>query len=71
VIYVPFMQTAFQTVPLSIGKWGIVLLAGFILFAIEEGRKVLLPNLFAMGKFAPFKRSAATNAEVISDNGKG
>ncbi len=63
VIYVPFMQTAFQTVPLSIGKWGIVLLAGVILFAIEEVRKIMLPNLFAMGKFMPFsKKSAATDA---------
>jgi Ca2+-transporting ATPase len=61
VIYVPFMQTAFQTVPLSIGKWGIVLLAGVLLFAIEEARKVLLPNLFAMGKFMPFKRSVASD----------
>jgi Ca2+-transporting ATPase len=62
VIYVPFMQTAFKTVPLSIGKWGIVLLAEFILFVIEEVRKVLLPKLFAMGKFMPFKRSVTANA---------
>jgi Ca2+-transporting ATPase len=62
VIYVPFMQTAFKTVPLSIGNWGIVLLAGFILFVIEEARKVLLPNLFSMGKFMPFKKSTAVNA---------
>jgi len=61
VIYVPFMQSAFKTVPLSIGKWGIVLLAGLMLFVIEEVRKVLLPNLFASGKFMPFKRSAAAD----------
>ncbi|MFC1979232.1 cation transporting ATPase C-terminal domain-containing protein, partial [Chloroflexota bacterium] len=63
VIYVPFMQTAFKTTPLSIGKWGIVLLAGLILFVIEEVRKVLLPNLFASGKFMPLKRSAAADGE--------
>jgi len=62
VIYGPFMQNAFKTAPLSIGQWGIVLLAGFILFAVEEARKVLLPNLFSMGKFMPFKKSAANNA---------
>jgi Ca2+-transporting ATPase len=57
IIYVPFMQTAFKTVPLSINMWGIVLLVGIILFCIEEGRKILLPNLFAMGKFMPFSKN--------------
>ncbi|MFC1950919.1 cation-translocating P-type ATPase [Chloroflexota bacterium] len=60
VIYAPFMQDAFKTAPLSIEQWGIVLLAGVILFVIEEARKVLLPNLFAMGKFMPFSKKLAT-----------
>ena len=61
VIYIPFLSKAFQTSPLSISQWGIVLTAGATLFAIEEVRKVLLPNLFAMGKFIPFKKSAAND----------
>lgn len=55
VIYLPFMQVAFSTVPLSIEKWGIVLLAGGSLFVIEETRKVLFPRLFTLGKWRPWK----------------
>jgi Ca2+-transporting ATPase len=50
VIYVPFLQTAFSTVPLSIDKWGIAILAGGTLFTIEETRKALFPRLFTVGK---------------------
>ncbi len=51
VIYVPFLQSAFRTVPLSIEKWGIVILAGGGLFVIEETRKALFPRLFNLGKW--------------------
>ena len=53
VIYVPFLQVAFHTVPLGIDKWGIAILAGGSLFAIEEIRKVLFPRLFTLGKWRP------------------
>jgi len=55
VIYVPFLQVAFRTSPLSISEWGIVILAGGSLFIIEETRKVLFPRLFSLGKWRPVK----------------
>ena len=53
VIYLPFLQTAFQTVPLSIDRWGIVILAGGSLFVVEETRKAIFPRLFSHGKWEP------------------
>ena len=53
VIYLPPLQTAFQTVPLGIDKWGIIVLAGGSLFAIEELRKIFFPKLFSRGKWQP------------------
>ncbi len=53
VIYVPFLQVAFRTVPLGIDKWGIAILAGASLFVIEETRKALFPRLFTLGKWRP------------------
>ena len=53
VIYVPLFQAAFDTVPLGIESWGIVILAGASLFAIEETRKAFFPNLFNLGKWTP------------------
>jgi len=50
VIYLPFLQVAFSTVPLGIEQWGIAILAGGGLFAIEETRKILFPKLFSLGK---------------------
>jgi Ca2+-transporting ATPase len=58
VIYVPFLQAAFRTVPLSIDRWGIVLLAGGALFIIEEARKALFPRLFNLGKWMPLRGAA-------------
>jgi len=54
-IYTPFLQTAFQTVPLGVDRWGIVLLAGGCLFVIEEVRKALFPRIFSLGKWRPVK----------------
>jgi len=56
VIYVPFLQVAFSTVPLGIDKWGIAILAGGSLFVIEETRKVLFPQLFTFGKWRPLRK---------------
>ncbi|OGO43779.1 MAG: hypothetical protein A2Z05_04400 [Chloroflexi bacterium RBG_16_60_22] len=55
VVYVPFLQAAFRTVPLGIERWGIAVLAGGSLFVIEETRKALFPKLFGLGKFRPVK----------------
>jgi Ca2+-transporting ATPase len=55
VVYVPFLQKAFRTVPIGIDKWGIAVLAGGSLFIIEETRKVLFPRLFTLGKWRPVK----------------
>lgn len=57
VIYVPFLQEAFQTVPLSLEKWGIVLAAGGGLFLIEEVRKFFFPRLFSRGKWQPVQKN--------------
>jgi len=59
VIYVPFLQRAFGTVPLSVDKWGIAMLAGGSLFIIEETRKALFPRLFSLGKWKPLHQAAA------------
>ncbi len=53
VVYVPFFQTAFGAVPIGLDLWGIALLAGGSMFAIEETRKKLFPRLFSLGKWRP------------------
>jgi len=55
VVYVPFLQTAFGTVPLSLSDWGIVVLAAGGLFAVEEIRKAVFPKLYSFGKYQPMK----------------
>jgi Ca2+-transporting ATPase len=57
VIYVPFLQVAFSTVPLGIEAWGIAILAGGSLFVIEETRKALFPRLFTLGKWKPLQKA--------------
>ena len=59
VVYVPFLQVAFSTVPLGIDKWGIALLAGGTLFVIEETRKALFPRLFSLGRWRPLREANA------------
>jgi len=58
IVYAPFMQTAFHTVPLGASIWGIALAAGASLFVVEELRKVFLPRLFSRGKWGPPKRKS-------------
>lgn len=55
VVYVPFLQVAFKTVPLTLGDWGIVVLAAGGLFAFEEIRKSIFPKLYSFGKYEPIK----------------
>ncbi|MFC1916475.1 cation-translocating P-type ATPase, partial [Chloroflexota bacterium] len=64
VIYVPFLQVSFSTVPLGIDKWVIVLLAGGALFVIEEIRKALFPRLFSLGKWRPIKEANTQTEEA-------
>jgi Ca2+-transporting ATPase len=59
VVYSPFMQVAFSTVPLGIDRWAIALLAGGSLFIIEETRKILFPKLFSWGKWQPLRNNHA------------
>nr|RPJ63817.1 MAG: hypothetical protein EHM12_01360 [Dehalococcoidia bacterium] len=61
VVYLPFMQIAFKTVPLSIDKWGIAILAGGSMFVIEETRKVVFPKLFSPGKWRPLNPNFLRN----------
>jgi Ca2+-transporting ATPase len=55
VVYVPFLQAAFGTFPLTLRDWGIVVLAAGSLFALEELRKVFFPRLYSFGKYRPFR----------------
>jgi Ca2+-transporting ATPase len=51
VVYVPFLQIAFGTFPLTLSDWGIVVLAAGGLFAFEEIRKAIFPKLYSFGKY--------------------
>jgi P-type Ca2+ transporter type 2C len=55
VIYLPFFQAAFETVPLSIGQWGIALVPGVLIAVIESLRKIIVPQLFSSGKWQPWQ----------------
>jgi Ca2+-transporting ATPase len=70
VIYVPFLQTAFRTVPLGIDKWGIAVLAGGSLFIFEETRKALFPKLFTLGKWRPVKYRRLQKLELRLHSGR-
>jgi Ca2+-transporting ATPase len=56
VVYAPFLQAAFSTVPISIDKWAIAILSGSSLFAIEETRKIIFPKAFSWGKWQPLRK---------------
>jgi len=66
VVYIPAMQTAFRTVPLSIDMWGIALLAGGSLFVIETARKLLFPRLFNLGKWQPVSRGSVRHGNTVT-----
>jgi P-type Ca2+ transporter type 2C len=51
VVYLPFLQTAFHTVPIGWRDWIIVIAAAGGLFLAEEIRKIFLPKLFSAGKW--------------------
>jgi len=48
-LYLPFMQSIFSTVPLSLEQWGIIALFAVPLIVIEEARK-LIHRLFTYAK---------------------
>ena len=56
VIYVPFLQAAFKTYPLSLLDWAIILSAALGLFLLEELRKVFFPRLYGLGKYRPIRQ---------------
>jgi Ca2+-transporting ATPase len=56
VVYVPFLQVAFRTVPIGIDKWGIAILPGAAVFILETIRKLVAPKLFSTGKWQPLKK---------------
>lgn len=51
VVYVPFAQHVFKTVPLTFGAWASILAVGFGIFLLETTRKRLFPKLFSRGKW--------------------
>ncbi len=53
VVYAPFMQVAFHTVPIGAARWGIAIGVAGALFTAEELRKVIAPKLFSRGKWLP------------------
>ncbi|MFA6600579.1 MAG: HAD-IC family P-type ATPase [Candidatus Omnitrophota bacterium] len=55
VIYIPLFHDPFDTVPLKIFEWGIVLLPGVSIFLIETSRKLLSPKLFSLGKWNSYQ----------------
>lgn len=62
VVYVPFLQTAFKTFPLTMRDWGIVVASAGGLFVLEEIRKALFPGLYGLGKYRPVKRTVEKRA---------
>lgn len=56
IVYLPFAQVAFHTVPLGIEQWGIAVAAAGSLFVVEELRKVVAPRLFSWGKWQPIRQ---------------
>ena len=61
VIYLPVLQTAFKTYPLSWVDWGIILSASIGLFLLEELRIVFFPRLYSWGKYKPMGTSQFSN----------
>jgi Ca2+-transporting ATPase len=55
VVYLPFLQGVFRTAPLDLFQWGLIFAAGFVLFGIEELRKLFFPRLFSLGKLKPLE----------------
>ncbi len=56
VVYTPFLQRAFDTVPIGITGWGIALIPGTAIFVVETLRKLAKPQLFDLGKWQPATR---------------
>jgi len=59
IVYLPFAQVAFRTVPLGIEHWGIAVAAAGSLFIVEELRKLVAPRLFSWGKWQPIRKPKA------------
>jgi Ca2+-transporting ATPase len=53
VIYVPFMNKIFETIGLKWFEWAFAFMPGILIFVLETLRKIFLPKLFSIGKWAP------------------
>lgn len=53
VIYLPFMQGPFNTVPMHAYEWVMAMTLGVGVFAAETLRKIIAPRLFTLGKWKP------------------
>ncbi len=65
VVYAPFMQRFFDTVPLKGFEWGIALLPGFFIFTCETIRKLAAPELYNAGKWAPKNQEKGADADQV------
>nr|MBS0037746.1 cation-transporting P-type ATPase [Saprospiraceae bacterium] len=48
--YLPFMQTWFETQPLKISDWGLLSLAGLMVFLLVEAEKLIYRKFFNFGR---------------------
>lgn len=53
VVYLPFMNGPFATVPLHWPEWVIAAALGIGVFLVETLRKIIAPRLFSFGKWKP------------------
>jgi Ca2+-transporting ATPase len=65
VVYVPFLQEAFSTAPISVAGWAIALVPGAAIFVIETVRKLVRPQLFNRGKWQPATRARSKKERAL------
>ncbi|MFO7772624.1 MAG: HAD-IC family P-type ATPase [Dehalococcoidia bacterium] len=65
VVYAPFLQTAFGTVPIGITGWAIALVPGVTIFIVETARKMIRPQLFNQGKWQPATGLSSKKKRVL------
>lgn len=51
ILYIPFLQKAFETTPLNAYQIAIVVIPGILLFVLETLRKIFFKNIFNHGKW--------------------
>jgi hypothetical protein len=53
VVYLPFFEKYFETTPLGLHQWAVLVLPGIFIFIFETLRKMIFPKLFSFGKWQP------------------